>query len=350
MTRASRIIDLHEDISLYLMATGDRLDDDKPGRHADIPKYSRAGVRLVFASIFPGDPTWSPRLSSQLSRGYGGEPMRAYWYRDALGSALEHVKVYYRLVDTSGGRVRLVEGPEDLGIVETGGSIGLLLSLEGAEPLGEPDDLLVFYRLGVRSVALTWNYDNRYAASCMSRRDYGLTGSGEELVRLANELGVIIDVSHASKRASIEAAEASKLPVIASHSNYSRVKRHPRNVDDEVIEAIKSKGGVVGVTLITSTLPRPTLDGVVDVIISMYEVFGADVIAIGTDFFGIERTPEGLEAVDKLPALLEALRERGIKDSDVEKIAWGNALRVIREHASRWPKTPRWGAQPPSSP
>lgn len=73
---------------------------------------------------------------------------------------------------------------------------------------------------------MTWNYGNRYAASCMSARDNGLTGEGKELVRAANELGVILDVSHASRQTALDVARVSRLPVIASHSNYSGVHVH----------------------------------------------------------------------------------------------------------------------------
>lgn len=338
MSTGTWIADLHEDIAHYIAEHGYReFSEDLEGRHGDIPKYLRGGVKLVFSAVFPAAATWDPAAEERMREMYGARPRgRVYSFRGSYRLAIERIKIYWRLVEAHRDSLFLVERDEDVELL--GGSrIGLLISLEGADPLESPDDLEVFYRLGVRSLALTWNYDNRYASSCLSSRDYGLTGSGEELVEEANRLGVILDISHAGKKASLEAISLSRLPVIASHSNYWRVNPHRRNLDDDVLEALSSNGGIVGFTLITSTIGGDTdLASLVRHVIAVWETYGADILAIGSDYFGIERTPKGLEDASKLPGLLEALREAGLKDSDIEKIAHGNAMRVIREHSSRW--------------
>jgi len=334
------IADLHEDISYHILEHGYRdFSSDIEGRHADIPKYRRGGVRLVFAAIFPAIATWDPRISEALSRGYGSQVLsKSYKFRAPLSLALEHFKVYYRLARAFSGDLFLVRTRGDLERLGRGEEIGLLISIEGAEVLEDPHDMELLFNLGARSLTITWNYDNRYAASCMSKRDYGLTGEGEELVSAANELGIVLDVSHASKKTAIDVTSASKRPVIASHSNYYGVHRHARNVDDEVIEAIKGTGGVVGFTLITSTIgEKANVKSLADHVYSVWERFGPDVIAIGTDFFGIEETPQGLEDASRLPTLLKELGERGIGDGDLRKIAWENVMRVLEAHASSWP-------------
>ncbi len=332
------IVDLHEDISSHIMSRGYRdFGEDIEGRHADIPKYRRAGVRLVFAALFPGVSVWDPRLIESLRRGYGSWGHgKAYAFRGGYSLVLAHLRAYYGLVKAHPQEFTLVESDADLESVK-GGRIGLLLALEGADPLEDPWDLEILYRLGVRSLAITWNYGNRYAASCMSSRDYGLTGEGEELVRAANELGVILDVSHASRQAALDVAGASRLPVIASHSNYSGIHEHRRNVDDEVIEAIKSTGGVIGFTMIANTIGKEaSMEKLADHIMAVWERFGPEVLAIGTDYFGITETPKGLEDISRLPRLLEELAKRGMGDPDLRKLAWENAWRVIEAHASRW--------------
>ncbi len=197
--------------------------------------------------------------------------------------------------------------------------------------------IVLLHRIGLRSLGLTWNYNNKYGAGCTSKRDYGLTPEGEELIRTANRLGIIIDLAHASRNTALEAIEASKKPVMISHTNLRRFVDTPRNVDDEVLEAIHKTGGIVGLSAIgplITTSRTPTLEDLVKHFMYIYESFGPDMLAIGTDFLGLFGipAPEGFESVDKVQDLLQALSERGVKDADLEKIAYLNALRVIRDN------------------
>ncbi|MCC6015346.1 MAG: dipeptidase, partial [Desulfurococcaceae archaeon] len=132
----------------------------------------------------------------------------------------------------------------------------------------------------------------------------------------------------------IEAIEVSSKPVIISHANVRAIVDSPRNVDDEVLEALHRNGGVIGVSAIgplVARKPRPTLDDLVQHFLYIYERFGPDILAIGTDFLGLLGlpAPEGFESIDRVQVLLEKLRDRGLGDSDIEKIAYRNALRVI---------------------
>ncbi|MGC9010181.1 MAG: dipeptidase [Sulfolobales archaeon] len=336
-----KIIDLHEDIA-YFFETGSKelirdFDKDISGRHGDIPKYLRGNVHLIFASIFPAIETWDPVRAEKLTKLYG----REIFYRGSVfagyDNLFEQVKIYYRLADKYSDYIEIIFSRSDLDKFLGDNKIRLLISLEGADPLMNPDDLLILYRIGVRSLAITWNYNNRYGASCMSKKDYGLTDAGEELVEYANKLGIILDISHASKKTSLDVINISKLPVIASHSNYFSRKNHPRNIDDEILEGLKRIGGVVGFTLIRSTLGgKESIDDLVDHIVDVWSRYGSDVLAIGTDFFGIENTPTGLEDVSKLQDLLKKLSNRGLGENDLRKIAHENVLRILKIHASKW--------------
>ena len=177
----------------------------------------------------------------------------------------------------------------------------------------------------MRAVALSWNYGTKFAASCMSKKDYGLTDMGEELVRLANDLGVIIDVSHASRQASLEAAAMSRRPVIATHSNAYALRQHPRNLDDEVIRAIARTGGLIGVTSIPDTLPEPTVRGMATVASYVGDLVGWEHVALGTDFLGLERYPEGFSDLSHIKGLADLLGPRA------DQVLWQNALRVLEE-------------------
>ena len=314
------------------------LREDLPGREADIPKYLRGNVKLVFASIFPGIETFNPRDSARLAELYG-KWLPATGFRAPQSILLEHFSVYYKLVESYPELV-IVESTSDIRrVFEEQGKIGLLLHLEGAEALDDPYDLVLLRKLGLRSTGITWNYNNKYGCGCLSKRDYGLTPEGEELVKTANKLGVIVDLAHASKRTALEAIDVSSKPVIISHANIKRIVENPRNVDDEVLEALYRNRGVLGVSVIgplVSTKPKPLLEDLIEHFLYVYETYGVDILAIGTDFHGLLGlpAPEGLESVDRVQVLLDRLRERGLSESDIEKIAYRNAFRVISENLS----------------
>jgi membrane dipeptidase len=330
------VIDLHEDIAYYLMNYGkleelfQDFDKDTPGRQSDIPKLMRGNVRIVFGAVFPIHDTYNPLVGERIASGYGSQSIKAYTPAASKLIALEMIKIYMVLLRRFPNQLIPIENSSDAERAINSNAIGMLLSMEGADPLDDPYDLLLIQRLGVRALGITWNFDNRYGASCMTRKDYGLTTDGEELVRLANELGVIIDLAHASRNTMIDTLKISRKPVIISHANIRSVHDHVRNVDDEILELLHSNHGVIGITMITSTIgPRPNIDSLVRHVLYVYERFGPDIIAIGTDFLGIERTPEDLTNIGEINKLLTRLIEDGLGDNDVRKIAYENALRVI---------------------
>ncbi len=341
------IADMHQDIS-YAIKTGGfdpkvnkdlgvTFERDVEGRHGDIPKYSRGGVKLIFGAIFPGNQVWSPVILERLEKLYGSWHEATVPLLGSFGDVVEHIHIYRNLIKRYSYRLGLVARPGDLERIEGSDKIGILISLEGSDPINRPEDLEVLHMLGVRSLTITWNYDNKYASSCRSRKDYGLTENGEDLVGVANDLGIILDVSHAGKRTALDVLSISKMPVIASHSNYSAVHKNLRNADDEILEGIGRSGGVIGFTLITSTIGgKPSIDDLAKHVVEVWRRYGSDVLAIGTDYFGIERTPEGLEDASKLPRLFERLAELGMGDNDLRKMAWENVARVIKIHEGRW--------------
>lgn len=341
------LVDLHEDISFYYVMGGYGLkfrpEDfylDIEGRHADIPKFKKANLKLVVASIAYLIPSLEEHRIEQLSKGYGITSFSGFRVRSPTMLAMEHIKSYYSLAKKHDKDIKLVIDSKDVKSFDDG-KIKFLIAMEGAEPLEDIGDIEIFYRLGLRSLQLTWNFDNKYAATCMSKKDYGLTGDGEMLVEACNELGIVLDLAHASKKATIEAIKLSKLPCMVSHANCKSLKDHPRNLDDEQLEAIEENQGVIGITLIPPTLgEEPSVKTVADHIMYLYESFSSDIIAIGTDYFGLIDVgePKGLEDITKIRNLWEELLNRGIKENDLEKISGLNALRVIRANSDRWPR------------
>ncbi|MEM0340755.1 MAG: dipeptidase [Acidilobaceae archaeon] len=323
------IVDLHEDISIYFMTHGGglalaHLSEDVEEREADLPKYRRGNVRIVFAAMFPGVETY--RAHRELP---------AVSFRLPQGLVFEHFSIYFRLAEVH-PEISMIERAEEAEKCLNGEwRVCLLLHLEGADAIDDPYDLVLFKRLGLRSLGITWNYSNKYGTGCFARRDRGLSDEGEELVRTANKLGIIIDLAHASKATALDVLNLSSKPPIISHANPRKLVDTPRNVDDEVLEALASRKGVIGITALphlVSKKDKPFLDDLVQHFVYVKEVYGADVLAIGTDFFGFlgRRPPKGFESIDKIEALLFKLAERGFSDNELAKVAYENALRVIK--------------------
>ncbi len=211
--------------------------------------------------------------------------------------------------------------------------IGLILGLEGAYPLREPDELEIFYKLGIRVLGLTWNVDNQYAASCMTSKDYGLTSLGEKLVEKALDYGLVIDLAHASPNTMKDVLSISEKPVIVSHTGLRKFNDSPRNVDDEIVELIKRNRGVIGIFFVSEFIRKnkTSIEDIVEQIIYVKENFGIDILAIGSDFFGTDKLPKGLENIGKMENLAKLL-EKVMSKEDVEKIFYKNALRVFMEN------------------
>jgi len=306
-----KIVDLHEDFA-YSAQNIDVIEGD----HQSSIKMLKEFDPLIFASIFPHVNTLDER-SEELTSLYGTLTKSTNFYFELF---IDQIKFYYYLERK--GLAKIVRKVEDL---ETQG-IKFLLSLEGADVLRDYTDLYLLKELHVLNIGLTWNYDNKFASSCMSKKDYGLTSEGEKLVKLANELGIIIDLAHAGKQTVLDIASISKKPIIDSHTNFTRLKEHKRNLDDEEIEAIVKTGGVIGITAIVSTLKEPTIKGIIESIKYLGESFGWEYVALGTDFLGMEETPQNFENILKVKDLAKAL------EGHEEEVLWKNTYRVIKKN------------------
>jgi membrane dipeptidase len=237
------------------------------------------------------------------------------------------------------------------------GKIALLITMEGAEPLGTDLNLLrAFYELGVRSIGLTHARRNAAGdggvfASSGSSRD-GLTGFGRDLVRECEALGVIIDLAHINPAGFKDILSITTEPPIVSHTNVRRFYDIERNISDDQIKMIGERRGVIGVNsvLVSSKEEQSTLDHYVDHIEHIASLIGIDGVAVGFDFFEFiySRWPESAkkELAEKFttPHFIPDLRnhshtrnltgkliERGFSDEQIEKILRGNWLRIFQE-------------------
>lgn len=209
------------------------------------------------------------------------------------------------------------------------GESAFVYSIEGCDLLNGSLALLTDWRRrGVRMAALTWNYENCVGTPAKLGPDPGLTPFGKEAVREMVRLGIAPDMSHLNQRGFYDVLEMGVLP-LASHSCCAALCGHCRNLTDDQLKALFQAGGYVGVNFYPAFLSddgRADLDTVCDHVLHMMEMGGEGMIGFGSDFDGIERKPDGLAGPQDFPALLTALRRRGLTEEQVAGLAGGNLL------------------------
>ncbi|MGL4797508.1 MAG: dipeptidase [Paraclostridium sp.] len=219
---------------------------------------------------------------------------------------------------------------------ENEGILTALLAIEeGAVLEGKIENLQRFYELGVRMMTLTWNHENEigYPHNRPEFNEKGLKPFGIEVVHKMNELGMIVDVSHLSDAGFYDVARVSKSPFIATHSNARTVKNHTRNLNDDMIKVLANSGGVTGINFCNAFLgesKKSTIKDMVRHIKHLRNIGGIDVIALGSDFDGIDCDVE-ITDVSEMGKLALELEHDGFTTDEIEKIYYKNALRVIKD-------------------
>jgi membrane dipeptidase len=225
--------------------------------------------------------------------------------------------------------------------------LGILIGVEGLSSLGENiEGLYSLYQIGVRHCSLTWNEENFLATGIEGDINRGLTELGKEAIKIIEDLGIILDVSHANDKTFWDIYENTNKPFIASHSNCRSLCDVRRNLTDDQIKAIGEKGGLVGINGFNKFIHRErekqTAEYLANHIDHVVELIGIDHIAFGFDFFeyleddttdsfveGGYRGTIGLEDISKTDNLIKVLRKRGYKEEDIEKISYRNFLNVM---------------------
>lgn len=226
------------------------------------------------------------------------------------------------------------------------GQVAFVLAIEGGECIQDGiESLSLFHRLGLRVLSLTWNQRNLLAEGVADERsNAGLTALGRRMVERANQLGILLDVSHLTVASFWDLLAVSTGPVIASHSNARARRNHRRNLDDEQIKALAATGGTIGINFVADFVhddehatTTAHLLGHIDHIAGLV---GTEHIALGPDYvdylppsqFGMSEHlpyPQGLETIRLLPRLTEALVAHGYSEAAIRGMLGENFLRVL---------------------
>ena len=354
------ILDAHIDTPRYVVDEGYRLADEHGYYELDLPRMRKGRMGGVFFGIYAQPQDYPPHL----------------W----LPRALECLEALHREVEANRDQIEFAYTAADVERIHRSGKMAALASLEGGHLIANSLPVLrLFHKLGVRYMTLAHFASNIYADSMTGDEVHkGLSKPGRELVREMNRIGMVVDVSHISDKAVLDAVQESRAPVIASHSSAKAIAPIVRNMPDDVIKAIAKKGGVVCINFHAGYLDkaaydvyianRPKRDQEIKDVLALHasdparwemvrgiqrkyfaqmpkvdykallrhidhivKIAGADHVGLGSDYDGISgMTPTGMEDVSKYPLLVKEMIAMGYSDQDIRKIMGLNILRVLK--------------------
>ncbi len=343
--RSAILIDTHNDVTSRTVdgfEFGKRADTG----HTDLVRLREGGVGATFFAVYVG-----------ATYVYGAR---------SANRALQMIDtVRHDIVERYPKDFILARTADEIVSAHKQGKIAALMGVEGGHAI--EDSLRVlrdYYDLGVRYMTLTHANTNHWADSSGDaqkqdvERHNGLADFGKDVVREMNRLGMMVDISHVADKTFWDALEVSRAPLIASHSSCKAISNIPRNMTDEMIQALAKKGGVIQINFGCDFLSQryadehkkaqpgekvepATLEDVFANIDHVVKIVGAGAVGIGSDFDGVGCVPTGLEDVSKFSNLTRRLLEGGYRAEDIRKIYGGNILRVMRaaEKVARTPES-----------
>lgn len=360
----SFVADTHNDVLLRAME-GQNVLKYHPESHSDLEKFKLGGVDLQVFSIWV-----SPDEKEKK-------------YFENANDMINKLDFLISRVPKDWG---LAKSYQDITYNSRKNKMSCVIGVEGGHIIGRDiSKLESLHNRGMRYLGLTWNNSNHIASSAKdetfnrnSLSNIGLSNFGSEVVQKCNDLGVIIDVSHAGEQAFWDVVDRSQEPIIASHSSVYALCPHYRNLKDDQIKAIAKTGGAVFINFypgyIDSTFQQkaeiinmkyeveldilaekydplsnqywfeemkllkhekariaPSINDVIKHISYIVDLVGVDYVGLGSDYDGVEIMPTGLENVSKLPFLTKKLIEHGYTIREVRKILGGNFKRIFKE-------------------
>ena len=281
--------------------------------------------------------------------------------------ACAQIAQWHGLLGAPDSEWRLIERAADFDRARAEGRIGLIMGWQNTRPIADRlDRLHFFHRLGLRIMQLTYNYRNFLGDGCLEPEGAGLSSLGRDAVRLMNQLGIAIDLSHVGYRTAMDAIELSAAPVLATHANAKAVTDLARNKPDDLIRAVAAKGGLIGASIYGPMCwdgderRKPTIDDYLRHLEHLVEVAGIEHVSFGTDLstgrdlqrIAFERaTPRRWEGIDRfnrifgedipsryladcsahrdLPRVTAALLARGWREEHVRLYLGENLRRVL---------------------
>ncbi len=299
------VIDTHCD-SIVWVVKGKSLRDN-PG-HLDL-KRMHAVIKLQFFALF---------IESQF------KPYRA------LERTLDLLDKFLLTLAENRDLLALVCSKSDLRRLPALESAGALVAVEGGEGIKNLATVRHLFRLGVRSIGLTWNQRNQLADGVLGGGG-GLTELGKKVIKEMNRLGMLVDAAHMGPKSFWDTLRISEKPIIVSHANCRALCDHDRNLSDIQLKVLARNGGIFCLTLAPQFLScEPAgLDTFLDHVAYAADLIGVEHIGIGSDFDGVGTLPEGINGVQDYFKIQEGLRLRGFNEKEIGTISGENVKRLL---------------------
>jgi len=331
-----RIADLHDDLLLW-----DR-DPLEPGRsgHSDLPRLQVGNVAVqVFSTV-----TWVPRGLNDRSNGSDTDDitwlaLASRWpaatWTSRLARALHQAEKLERAAAASGEALRLVRSRAELSAAlearaaQPGGRrlVAGILSTEGLHALdGREENLDALFAKGYRMAGLAHFFDSEVSGSAHGLAKGGLTPMGRKLVRRMEELGMVVDLAHASPRTMDEVLAQAKRPPLVSHTGVQAVCPGPRNLTDAQLRRLAARGGLAGIGYWQSAVCDISPRGIARSVKHAVKVAGAGAVALGSDWDGA--TTVAFDAAG-LARLTQALLDEGLSEDEIRGVMGENAIRFL---------------------
>lgn len=359
--RKAILVDTHNDVLSTASIKGLNVAGDLSGQtHSDLARLRKGGVDVQVFSIFCDERQTDP-----------------------FQFALREIDSLDAIATRSPGQAMLVNNYQELQQAVKAGKLACMKGVEGGHMIeNDLQKLDSLYKRGTRYMTITWNNSTPWATSAKDETDpswkgpKGLTDFGKQVIRRMNQLGMLVDLSHVGEQTFWDAMAITNKPVLVSHSCVYNLCPHRRNLKDDQIKAVGKNGGVIHINFYSGFLDssyekrmarftqnhqtsvdslkalkwsgyeieewlakqypaeaqalRPPLSLLIDHIDYIVKLIGVNHVGLGSDFDGIESLPQGLEGVQDMPAITQALRQRGYSKKDIKKILGGNFLRVLQ--------------------
>ena len=357
LTQETILIDTHIDVPYRIHKSWADVTKATDDGDFDYPRAVKGGLNAPFMSIY---------IPANLEfEGKG----KSYQLANQLIDSMEAI------AQRAPDKFAIASSTSDIKTQFKQGKMSLAMGMENGSPIeGDMKNLQHFFDRGVRYITLAHSQSNHISDSSydIRRKWKGLSPFGKKLVTEMNNIGMLIDVSHISDDAFYQVMELSNTPVIASHSSLRKyTPGFERNMDDDMLLALKKNGGVIqinfGSSFVTASsrswydqlnskkdsakkqgtklskdfdaayraknpFPFASLAQVLDHIDHVVELIGIDYVGIGSDYDGVgDSLPTGLKDVSSYPNLVQGLMDRGYSNTDIKKILSGNMLRVWQQ-------------------
>jgi membrane dipeptidase len=341
--------DGHNDFLLRLMQAQASREGywrgDAAAGHLDLRRMQDAGFAGGLFAIFvpPGAGAERIDFSTAFTDPPYALPMPPLMtHTEAQATALTMAGLLHWMERAAPEGFRVCRSVPEIRTAMGAGQIAGVMHMEGAEAIGpDLDALYLFYEMGLRSLGPVWSRETIFGHGVPLAfpggpdTGPGLTGAGEDLVRLCAELGILVDLSHLNEKGFDDVARVSDAPLVATHSNAHAICPSPRNLTDRQLAMIAERGGMVGLNFATIFLdPKGRSDAGLglDVMLRhldhLIEMLGEDHVGLGSDFDGCP-LPDVIGDVTGVPRLFEAMRAHGYDEALMAKLARENWLRCL---------------------